>query len=60
MKTFYKSPRNKSYETFELLREQMGDKALLEELMQAMSAQEAMENFEHIARMNDIELEETE
>jgi len=56
----YKTQQDKAYEAFDKLREQMGDTALLEELMQAMSSNEAMANFDHIARMNDIELESNE
>jgi hypothetical protein len=41
---------------YDTLREAMGDTMVLEELLQAMSSQEAQENVEFIARMHDIPL----
>ena len=42
----------------ELLLENMTTKELLNQLVSAMSDDEARENFEYIARMNDIDIEE--
>ncbi len=40
----------------ESMREIMGDKALLDELCQAMSKDELEENLEYIDRMNDLNI----
>lgn len=47
-----------SYDMKCKLLELMGAESLLEELCQAMSEKEALENFEHITNMHDIELDE--
>lgn len=48
--------RDKNSELLTKLRETLGDTALLDELVHnTMSAQEACDNLEHIARMWDIE-----
>ena len=44
----------------ELLLENMAASELLNELVSAMSDEEAKENFEYIARMHDIDIEEEE
>lgn len=43
-----------SYEKFEKLKEILGEAVLLDELYQAMSDQEATENFDHIIQMHDL------
>jgi DNA-binding protein Fis len=44
------------YDVFEMLKDHLGAEKLLDELYQAMSSDEAMANFEHIARMYDIDI----
>lgn len=44
------------HQEYETLKEQLGAEAFLEELYQAMMTDQAHDLFEHIARMNDIEL----
>jgi len=46
-----------NWDNMETLKEYLGAEGLLAELMHAMSAQEAKENLEHIARMHDISIE---
>lgn len=41
---------------YETLKEQLGAEVFLEELYQAMNTDEAHVYFEHVARMNGIEL----
>lgn len=48
------------YEKFEIMLDEMGAEALLDELVQAMGDRELGENMEFIARMNDVELDEDE
>lgn len=47
-----------AWEMLEVLRNYMSDTKILDELVKAMSNQEGIENFEYIARMWDIELQE--
>jgi len=42
------------WDLFEQVREMLGDATLLEELMRAMSSQEAQENLEFIIQMHDL------
>lgn len=44
---------NELYEKFEELKEIIGTDALLDELFQALSTDDAYENLEYIDRMND-------
>lgn len=44
------------HQEYETLKEQLGAESFLEELYQAMMTDQAHDLFEHIARMNDIEL----
>lgn len=44
----------------ELIQLYLGEKAFLQELLQAMSTKELVENLEHIAQMHDIDLEDAE
>lgn len=44
------------HQEYETLNEQLGAESFLEELYQAMNTDDAHVYFEHIARMNDIEL----
>ena len=44
------------YEMFLKLKEELGEENLLEQLFQAMDTDEAYENLEYIAIMNDIDL----
>ena len=46
----------KQYENYEHLVEILGAKWVLEDLIRAMSVDEQRENFEYIARMQDIKL----
>ncbi len=46
----------KLYVVFTEMKEMLGADALLEELFQAMSSQEARENLEHIDQMYDLGL----
>lgn len=52
------SGHGSAYHMFEVLKNALGPEGLLDELFQAMSEQEAIENFEHIAQMHDIDLDE--
>lgn len=45
------------YKEFEILLEVMGAEALLDDLVEALSGDELLENMEFIARMQDINLE---
>lgn len=47
-------------EMFDVLLETMGAEDFLNELVKAMSSDEQRENFEFIARMWDIELDDSE
>lgn len=51
---FNEGASNEVYELYETLLEALGPEMLLQELMRAMSSQEAQENLEHIAQMHDI------
>jgi hypothetical protein len=46
--------QSKAYDRLDLLRTYMDDTTILEELMQAMSDQEAVENLDHIIQMHDL------
>ena len=48
--------RDELYDVFTEMKEMFGADALLEELFQAMSSQEAQENLEHIDQMHDLGL----
>lgn len=50
----------KRMEMLDQLQNYMDDSTLLEELVRALSDDEAIENFEFIARMNNIDLNEDE
>lgn len=52
----YTTQNQTNWANFETLKEYMGAEALLNELMQAMSARECAENLEFIARMHDISI----
>ncbi len=51
---------DKAWDMYEKLREYLGDEGLLESLIRAMDTEEAIENFEFIWRMNDLDSMENE
>lgn len=46
------------YKEFEILLDVLGAEQLLNELIDALSGDELLENMEYIARMQDVDLEE--
>ena len=46
------------YKEFEILLDVLGAEQLLDELIDALSGDELLENMEYIARMQDVDLDE--
>ena len=53
-------PKAKQYERYERLKELMGEKFLLEEIVQGLSSYELKESLDYIVRMHDLSNEMNE
>ena len=53
-------PKAKQYERYEKLKDLMGEKSLLEEIVQGLSSDELKESLDYIVRMHDLASEMNE
>jgi hypothetical protein len=53
-------PKAKQYERYERLKDLMGEKSLLEEIVQGLSSDELKESLDYIVRMHDLSNEMNE